>query len=103
DLYSPSRIPFSIDFSNKSGKRLHHQEIPVATSNVELIFPLQLRSADQKFYILLKSILNTIEPIYPTDAIQLLGLKAESKTDKRQDEFEPVIRSFHCNLPAIQW
>jgi len=103
DLYSPSRIPFNVDLSNKSGKQLHHQEFPVGTTNIELIFPLQARSADQKYYILLKPVLNPANTQYPIDAIQLTGLRAEGKTDKRQDNFEPVIRSFHCDLPAIQW
>lgn len=103
DIHSPTRIPFSVELSNKSGKRLHHQEFPMGTTYIEMIFPLQAKATDQKYYILVKPILNHADTSYPIDAIQLMGLKLEENTDKRQDAFEPVIRSFHCNLPAIQW
>jgi SAM-dependent methyltransferase len=100
DLKSSAKIPFLVEISTKSGKRLAVKEYPLGSLNISLKFPPCRNSQKEPFHILIKPDQTKANEEYPSDAV-LLQTKLTQIPGRKSHEKEVLLRTFHMNLPIV--
>jgi len=100
DLSAPAKVPFLVEISSKSGKRLAVKECPPGSRQIALTFSPHRNSQKEPFHILIKPDQNKFNEDYPPDAIQILT-KLNSISGRKPNDKEVLLRTFHMNLPIV--